>query len=229
MGKFSWGWGHSFKNYLLMFDLTDNDLQEPILDVAAGASSFNAEMTMRGFHVISSDPLYEHSSENIKAKVALMLDNLETRIGQRQDTFIWDFERSPKQLMLKQRAMAEIFLKDFTKGFEEKRYIPDSLPNLSFADYQFSLAVCANFLFDGPYHHNLDFQLEAIREMCRVSREVRIFPLLDDSGEISANVGPIMAALQAQDYGVEVREVAFHLQKNGNAMLRVWANECQLK
>lgn len=229
MGKFSWGWGHSFKNYLLMFDLTDNDLQEPILDVAAGASSFNAEMTRRGFHSISSDPLYEHNFEDIKSKVALRLDNLEQRIEQRQDTFVWDFERSPKQLMLKQRAMADIFLKDFPKGFEEKRYIPDSLPDLSFSDYQFALAVCANFLFDGPYHHDLDFQLKAIREMCRVSREVRIFPLLDDSGEISANVGPIMAALQTQDYGVEIREVAFHLQKNGNAMLRVWANECRLK
>jgi len=228
MGKFSWGWGHSFKNYLLMFDLNDQDLQEPILDVAAGASSFNAEMTMRGFQAISSDPLYEHSFEEVQTKVALMLDNLERRINESKDKFIWTYETSPEALMSKQRTMAEIFLKDFEKGFAEKRYIPDALPNLSFSDYQFTLALCANFLFDGPYHHDLDFQLKAIKEMCRVSRETRIFPLLNDNGDISENLGAIMAALQAEDYGVEIREVAFQLQKNGNAMLRIWANKCHL-
>lgn len=228
MSKFSWGWGHSLKNYLLMFDLKDTDLQESILDVAAGASSFNAEMFHRGYRITSCDPLYANPPDKITTQVNKMLDNLERRIDENQAKFTWRYELSPKDLMQKQRAMANIFLKDYAEGLEQKRYLPDALPTLNFKDYQFALALCANFLFDGPYNTDLDFQLASIIEMCRVAREARIFPLLDDNGDISPHVGPIMAALQAKDYGVEVREVAFQLQQNGNAMLRIWPKECQL-
>ena len=228
MSKFTWGWGHSFKNYLLMFDLKDNELQEPILDVASGASSFNAEMHGRGYYVVSSDPLYASSMNDIQNKVNLMLSNLSNRIETHKERFILQDKDTLADLILKQNAMANIFVKDFVEGLQEKRYVADALPNLSFSHAQYALALCANFLFDGPYSQDMDFQLAAIIEMCRVARETRIFPLLDDKGELSPHVGPIMAALQAQNYGVEIREVPFHLQKNGNAMLRVWSNECQL-
>lgn len=228
MKKFSWGWGHSFQNYLLMFDLQDSDFQEPILDVAAGASSFNAEMKRRGYQATSSDPLYASSPDEIQKNVDEMLDNLEKRIKEHKARFVWQVDRNLEELMLKQRAMAEIFVKDFPKGLAEGRYLAYALPDLPFKDYQFSLALCANFLFDGPYHMDFDFQLQSVLTLCRVAREVRIFPLLDDHGNISLNVAPLMSLLQKKDYGVEIRAVPFHLQKNGNAMLRVWPNACHL-
>jgi len=228
MSKFTWGWGHSFKNYLLMFDLQDNEMQEPILDIASGASCFNAEMYRQGYHATSADPLYETPQEDIEAAVDKMLNHLEKRIEQRKDKFNWANQGAVSDLMHNQRAMAEIFLKDYAKGVFEKRYLPDALPNLSFRNYQFSLVLCANFLFDGPYANDIDFQIASIKEMCRVGREARIFPLLNDEGDLSDNIAPITALLQSENYGVEIREVAYHLQKSGNAMLRVWPNECQL-
>ncbi|MAZ39550.1 MAG: hypothetical protein CMF49_05460 [Legionellales bacterium] len=228
MSKFSWGWGHSFKNYLLMFDLQDNELQEPILDVAAGASSFNAEMHGRGYYVVSADPLYALSMPDLKLKIDRMGQTLRQWIEQHKAQFLLRDKAAFEDLIAKQKAMANIFIQDFQEGVYAKRYVADPLPNLSFSHAQYALALCANFLFDGPYAKDMDFQLKAILEMCRVAREVRIFPLLDDSGEVSQHVAPLMAVLQSKNYGVEIREVPFHLQKNGNAMLRVWSNECQL-
>jgi hypothetical protein len=228
MSKFNWGWGHSFQNYLLMFDLQETDLQEPILDVASGASSFNAEMHQRGYQAISSDPLYAYPFEDLQQKVERMLDNLQKRILENESRFIWQREGNTEDLMLKQHAMANIFLKDFPVGVEEGRYVAHALPELPFEDYQFSLALCANFLFDGPYHENFDFQLASLLSLSRVAREVRIFPLLNDEGDISQNIAPLMSLLQIQNFGVEIREVPFHLQKKGNAMLRVWSNTCTL-
>ena len=35
-----------------------------------------------------------------------------------------------------------------------------------------------------------------------------------------------MLALQARDFGVEVKAVNYEFQKGGNAMMRVWAQTC---
>lgn len=222
-----WGWGHSLRSYLLMFDLTDADLQQPLLDVAAGASSFNAELTHQGYHAVSVDPLYQTSPEMIEPAVALILSQLEQRVLDHIDKFVWTQLHDPEELFARQKAMARIFMQDYAKGLAEGRYLNAALPTLPFANHSFHMSLCANFIFDGPYVE-LDFILAAIKEMCRVAHETRIFPLLDENGDISVLLGPVMAALQLDNYGVEIREVAYHAQKQGNAMLRVWAKTCEL-
>ena len=70
--------------------------------------------------------------------------------------------------------------------------------------------------------------MRVIRELARVAKEVRIFPLIDRHGQPSPFLGPVLLGLQEGNYGVEVKEVPYHLQPKGNAMLRVWAQQCQL-
>jgi hypothetical protein len=229
MGNEHWSWSHSLKNYVLMFDLNASDFCQPLLDVAAGASTFNVEMTNQGYKVVSCDPIYKTSPENITQVINQLVEHLATKIEKTTDHYQWGLEyRNSADLIRQQHAMAEIFIRDYAKGLKEQRYISDSLPNLSFENFQFAYALCANFIFDGHYADDLKFQIAAIHDMARVAREVRIFPLLDPTGNISANLGPILAQLQVEGYGVEIRQVPYQLLKKGNAMLRVFAKNCPI-
>src|SRR5258705_8503953 len=69
-------WGRSFDEYMRMFALSEEDVQRSILDCAAGPSSFNAEMLASGRRVISCDPIYEFSAEQIRARVAAVRDDM---------------------------------------------------------------------------------------------------------------------------------------------------------
>ncbi|NNM59416.1 MAG: SAM-dependent methyltransferase [Legionellales bacterium] len=227
--KNHWSWSHSLKNYLLMFDLTTEEFDRPILDVAAGPSSFNSEMHYQGYQVTSCDPLYAKPANEIETITTAMIDELGEKVSQQSSQFNWGNEFSNlAELLRQQRDMAAIFCRDFPEGLAQKRYCAESLPRLSFEDFQFSLALCANFIFDGSLSDDIQFQLDSIHEMCRVAQEVRIYPLLDQHGRISPQLGLIMSELQLADYGVEIRQVSYQFFKHGNAMLRVFSRRCEL-
>jgi len=60
-----------------------------------------------------------------------------------------------------------------------------------------------------------------VREMCRVAREARVFPLVDMRGERSRHVGPLIEALAADGLDATVERVDYEFQRGGNEMLRV--------
>ena len=105
------------------------------------------------------------------------------------------------------------------------RYQPMTT-RLPFADFSFDLALSAHYLFAAFDNQDVASNLVAIQELTRVAKELRIFPLINRYGEPSPFLGPVLLALQQANYGVEVREVNYHLQPKGNAMLRVWAQQC---
>lgn len=102
----------------------------------------------------------------------------------------------------------------------------DKLPQ--FKQFEFDLVLNSYDLFVRQADKPVEFHVQAITEMSRVGKEVRIFPLLNERGEISPLLGPVLLALQQANFGVEVREVPYHAYENGNAMLLVWAKECHL-
>ena len=51
-------WGRSYDEYVAMFGLTEVDLKSRILGCGDGPAGFNTELTRRGGHVISIDPIY---------------------------------------------------------------------------------------------------------------------------------------------------------------------------
>ena len=105
------------------------------------------------------------------------------------------------------------------------QYVPVSDYHLPFADFEFDFALSSHYLFEGLHEQGAGFYLQILRELARVAKEVRIFPLVDRNGQPSPVLGPVLLGLQQEGYGVEVREV----KDKGHAMLRLWAQQCQIQ
>ncbi len=71
-------WGRSLDEYRRMFALTDADLAKRILGCADGPASFNAEMTGIGRSVVSCDPIYEFSAEEIRQRIDVTYPQMNT-------------------------------------------------------------------------------------------------------------------------------------------------------
>lgn len=101
---------------------------------------------------------------------------------------------------------------------------------LPFDDFTFDFALSSHYLFTAVDSHSelmhTESHIQMIRELARVANEVRIFPVVDNAGQASPLLGPVLLGLQQAHYGVEVREVPCSLYPKGNVMLRVWAQVC---
>ncbi|MBA3423201.1 MAG: SAM-dependent methyltransferase [Rubrobacter sp.] len=204
-----------------MFSLTPGDLSGNILDCAAGPASFNAEATRQGSKVVSCDPIYRFGTEEIRARIHATFETLVANASARREEFVWRDIESPRQLGEVRMAAMQLFLEDFPQGLEQGRYTTDGLPNLRFEDGKFDLALCSHFLFTYSDQLSTGFHVAAIEEMCRVAHEVRVFPLLKSYGGPSPHLDPVMDALGARDYRVEIRQVPYEFQRGGNEMLSV--------
>src|SRR4030095_9977570 len=100
-------------------------------------------------------------------------------------SFVWDSIQSVDELGRVRMAAMQEFLDDFTDGKAEGRYVEAELPALPFADSSFDLAVCSHLLFLYSSQLGEAFHQQAVQELCRVAREVRIFPLLALDGKRS--------------------------------------------
>jgi hypothetical protein len=216
-------WGRSFDEYLRMFVLSEEDLATTILGCADGPASFNAEATQRGVKVISCDPLYRLTKAQIEERIAATYDEVLEQTRRNAETFVWDTIRSVEELGRVRMASMRRFLDDYETGLAERRYIAAELPVLPFADASFGLALCSNFLFLYADRLDTSFHLAAVRELCRVASEVRIFPLLDLGGRRSPHLDPVIDALRTSGdgYAVSIDPVPYEFQRGGNQMLRI--------
>ncbi len=109
------------------------------------------------------------------------------------------------------------FLDSYELGKISKKYIPTSVLDLPFDDNEFDISLSSHFLF--LYTDNLpyEFHLHAIREMLRVSREIRIFPLLDFNANKSKYVQRIISDFK--DNKPEISRVDYEFQIGGNKLL----------
>lgn len=164
--------GRGLSEYTDMFNLKDDELAEKrILDCAAGVSSFRSEMKRRGFDVTAVDPIYSRKPDEIEA--------LAEESFKRHRRFHGDFLSGIKvkgvPLEDYRRVVFREFLSDYRK--DPGGYIAGELPHLPFSDLQFDLVLSANLLFLYEEKLGYRFHVEAVREMLRVGREVRIFPV----------------------------------------------------
>lgn len=215
-------WGRSLEEYSRMFDLSARDLAGKILDCAAGPASFNAEMHRRGASVVSCDPLYEFSADGIRKRIGENYDMMVEASKQRREQFIWQEIQSPEHLGQVRMQAMNLFLEDFPAGIFEGRYRPSELPALPFRTDEFDLALCSHFLFTYSDSLTIEFHLDSIRELCRVAKEARIFPLLPSfASERSPHLSAVIEELTAEGYACEVTRVPYEFQKGANEMLRV--------
>lgn len=219
-------WGHHADEYQEMFHLADAKKNARILEYGCGPSAVNAELSKKSHHIVSADPLFSLDKDTLYSKVELVFDDMITRVTRDQDKFDFNFYGSLDALIAKRREGMKQFFADYTKGKKEKRYLGINDYTLPFADFSFDFALSSHYLFADLDDQDVEFHLKVIRELARVAREVRIFPLIDRHNQPSPFLGPVLLGLQQENFGVEVREVTYNLQPSGNAMLRVWAQQC---
>ncbi len=220
-------WGHHADEFREMFDLPD-DKNLRLLEYGCGPTAVNKELTARGQLVTSCDPLFALDKKNLADKVELIFDDMVSKVVRDQAKFDFSCYGSLENLITKRREGMASFFSDYEQARREKRCLAITEQNLDFPDFYFDLALSSHYLFADLDDQDVDFHLIIIKELARVAKEVRIFPLIDRYNQPSPFLGPVLLGLQEENYGVEVREVAYHLQPHGNAMLRVWPQLCQV-
>jgi SAM-dependent methyltransferase len=206
-----------------MFALTDVDLGGRILGCGDGPASFNAVLTKRGGRVVSVDPLYRFAVQDIRERIRRTYPEVLEQTRKNAHEFVWASIKSVDELGHLRMAAMEEFLSDYPLGLAQKRYTDGELPHLPFADKSFDLAVCSHFLFLYSAHLSADFHVASIRELCRVARETRVFPLLELGATESRHLQTVHARLIADGYTVSIERVPYEFQRNGNQMMRVRA------
>jgi len=66
-----------------------------------------------------------------------------------------------------------------------------------------------------------DFHVASARELCRVARDVRIFPRLALGGAPSRHVPAVNEALWRAGFEVSIEPVPYEFHKGGDKMMRV--------
>lgn len=217
-------WGRSLQEYTQMFNISDAELNSRILGVGDGPASFNSEMKTLGHTVLSIDPIYSFSKAQIERRVEENYAPLMSQVKENADNFVWDFFSDPAHCGRFRLETMRKFLEDFEMGTVQGRYLPESLPTLNFTDCQFDLALCSHLLFLYSVQLSFDFHRDSIQELCRVSKEVRIFPLLTLSCEKSPYVAPIQSHFSEAGFTVDICPVPYEFQKGGNEMMRIHRN-----
>lgn len=214
-------WGRSFDEYSQMFAPTEEDLRSRILDCGGGPASFNAVATRRGAHVISCDPLYGFETSQIRQRIAATYQAILEETRRNQEKFLWDSIRSVDELGDVRMAAMTDFLADYSEGKAHGRYVDAQLPTLPSSDACFDLALCSHLLFLYTTQLGLAFHQSAIREMCRVAAEVRIFPLMMLDASRSPYVDPVQSEFSEAGYCVSIEQVPYEFQRGGNEMMRI--------
>lgn len=208
-------WGRSFAEYQAMFKLSNTDLQQNILGCGDGPAAFNQELTQRGGRVISIDPIYDFSASQIKARINDVLSQVENN----KTDFVWKNIKSVDELgQVRMQAMND-FLADYDDGKQQGRYLSASLPTLDFADQQFDLALCSHFLFLYSDHFSLAQHSESVLELCRVAKEVRIYPLVTLAGETSPHLDVVIKKLNQHNIKTQLQQVDYQFQQGATKML----------
>jgi hypothetical protein len=214
-------WGRSLEEYTAMFALSGKDKQKHILGCGDGPASFNAELTKEGGNVISIDPIYQFQAEEIQKRIDETYSKVMEETEKNQNEFVWKNIKNPEELGQTRMKAMKLFLEDYPTGLKEKRYMPEELPKLPFKDKEFDIALCSHFLFLYSEQLPLDFHIQSIKELCRVAKEIRIFPLLELGAVKSRHINATIEILEKNGYKCKQKKVPYEFQKGGNEMLLV--------
>ena len=205
-----------------MFALTDADLEGRILGCGDGPASFNAEATRAGARVVSFDPLYQFDAGQIRQRIDDTAAEVLEQARRNAHEFVWSDVIPDIDALRRVRMSAmDTFLRDYEQGLGEGRYVSAGLPSLPFADGTFDLALCSHFLFLYSAQHDAAFHVQSLREVGRVAREIRVFPLLALGGRPSPHVAAAREAMTADGWHTSIERVPYEFQRGGNEMMRI--------
>lgn len=213
-------WGRSLSEYKEMFLLSSGDLRKKILGCGDGPACFNAELSAKGGNVTSIDPIYQFSPEQIRTRIGEVYPQIMEQVSKHKDDYIWNNIGGVDELGRIRMDAMKIFLSDYEKNKETERYINASLPMLPFEGGEFDLALCSHYLFLYSEHVNFEQHIESMKELCRVSGEVRVYPLLSiNSNKESPHLAPVMNELERNGINVSLAPAGYEFQKGATKML----------
>ncbi len=215
-------WGRNLSEYKAMGLYAELDKHKKILGCGDGPASVNVELTHMGIDIISIDPIYQFTKEQIQQRVQETSMFVSEQLRQNRDDFVWkDISSVDELISLRLNAMKE-FLEDYETGKAQGRYQHQELPKLNFNDKEFDLAWSSHFLFLYSEHFDFAFHKKAILEMLRVAKEVRIFPLLDLKNKRSKHLDAVLQYLEENDYAYEIIQSNYEFQKGTTEVLKIW-------
>lgn len=175
--------GRTWEESLGMYALELADLEgKRILDCPGGPDGLVSEGITRGLDITAIDPQYADSADVLEERGRREIHETAT-------SWMDDPETSGDvEMMLEYERQKIIALESFLQGYRAspERFITGKLPELPFETDAFDLVLSGHLLFiyssreTGGIMSNetfdLDFHIQATRELVRVGREVRIFP-----------------------------------------------------
>ncbi|MBF6296952.1 hypothetical protein IU459_05270 [Nocardia amamiensis] len=216
--------GRSLSEYRAMFALTEADLRGRILDCPGGAASFAAEAAALGAEVVAVDPVYRMPAAELTALASTELDRNASWTTASADRFVWAFYGDPEGHRRLRQTAARRFAEDLRAN--PRRYRFGMLPALDFPDHAFDLVLSSHLLFTYADRLDFDFHLAALRELVRLTRrEVRVFPLIDHSGErLDDLLARLRDVLSAEGIRSDITPVDFEFQRGSTSVLRLTAS-----
>ncbi|MFP4611448.1 MAG: class I SAM-dependent methyltransferase [Thiohalophilus sp.] len=213
-------WGRSFSEYEEMFSLSHDDLTKKMLGCGDGPASFNAELSANGGNVISIDPIYQFSALEVQSRIEEIYHRIMDQVSRNKEDYAWENIRDVKELGEVRMEAMKTFLNDYENAQETGRYLNAALPTLPFENAEFDLALCSHYLFLYSDHVNQEQHVESMKELCRVAKEVRVYPLLSiTNNKMSPHIVPVMEALEDEGVNVSLAPVKYEFQKGATEML----------
>jgi hypothetical protein len=215
--------GRTYQEYKAIFQLNNDVMSSgPVLDCAAGPSSFTAEARERGFRVTACDVMYDTAPDKLRIKAEADIDLVFMKFDDVAHQYVWGFYRNKDDVIRYRKNALKKFIEYFEQGRSEYRYRYAELPALPFTDGQFLLVVSSHLLFLYGDRMDLDFHRDCLDEMVRVcSGEIRVYPLTGMDTKPYPFLDDVLKHLTAKGLRAEIITVPFEFLKGSNRMLRI--------
>jgi hypothetical protein len=215
--------GRTWDEYMSMFNLSQAELVgRRILDCPAGPCSFTAVAIQHGLDATACDAAYDHALEDLEQKGFRDIEHAMFHMEKTTENYTWDYFKSVTELKEARTKALTGFVLGRKRMGAEKRYIPSILPDLPFSDDHFDLTLSAHFLFTYADRLDYDFHLQTIQGLMRVTRsEIRLFPLVDLSGERYLHLDQLIEWVNKQGWTTDEIQVPYEFQKKANTMLKI--------
>lgn len=212
--------GRTFTEYQRMFDFDPAMWAgQRVLDCPAGPCSFVTEAHDHEIETVGADKMYDRSPAGLSKRCAEDIETAMNALDGVKDLYVWEFYDDVSELRAYRERAASRFLSDYAHNGD--RYVCADLPSTPFADHAFDLVLSAHFLFLYDDRLSYEFHLETIRELRRISGQLRVFPLHGFDAGQSELVGKLLRSLQSEGYTTDIRVVPFEFQRGANKMLVV--------
>ena len=213
-------WGRNLKEYQAMFMLDEKDFCKKIAGFGDGPASFNYEAHCLGYDVTSYDSIYQFGKRELEQRINDVRDIVMQQMSENVNNYIWTDIKSLEELEDRRMSAMKLFLEDFELGKAQARYIFHALPEkLPVADNSYDIGLSSHFLL---MYTSLgyDFHIQAMTEMLRVCKEIRVFPIVDLDAKQTDLISAVIDYFKAK-YPLKIIDTVYCFQKGTNKCLTI--------